>query len=278
MRFRRVPTTSSAASEGTDEARAFYDREYQGQVYASGDMREAEVASLVEHLFPYVAAEGRVLDVGTGRAPFQAVRQRWVGVDLSPEASRFTDKPFVCASAVALPFRDGVFDAVWSVAALEHVPDPELALVEMVRVLKPGGILYLAPAWHCRSWAAQGYQVRPWSDFSLAGKLIKASIPLRNSLWLRALRTLPIRIWDETACSVRRGVRRPLRYGRLRANYEKFWQADSDACSSLDPHAVLVWLIAAGCIQIFPKGLVGRMTVRHGPVVVKRAYAADTRS
>jgi SAM-dependent methyltransferase len=40
-----------------------------------------------------------------------------------------------------LPFRDGVFDAVISIAVLEHVRDPFACAAEIVRVLKPGGEL-----------------------------------------------------------------------------------------------------------------------------------------
>lgn len=40
-----------------------------------------------------------------------------------------------------LPFKDGVFDAVFSLAVLEHVKDPFQCAKEIVRVLKPGGEL-----------------------------------------------------------------------------------------------------------------------------------------
>ncbi|MCU7374984.1 methyltransferase domain-containing protein [Paucibacter sp. O1-1] len=40
-----------------------------------------------------------------------------------------------------LPFVDGAFDAVISIAVLEHVRDPFRCAAELVRVLKPGGEL-----------------------------------------------------------------------------------------------------------------------------------------
>jgi SAM-dependent methyltransferase len=43
-------------------------------------------------------------------------------------------------SSEALPFEDEAFDLVYSVAALEHVPDPEETMTEMRRVLAPGGL------------------------------------------------------------------------------------------------------------------------------------------
>jgi len=40
-----------------------------------------------------------------------------------------------------LPYDDGAFDLVMSAHVLEHLSDPGVALNEMVRVLKPGGLL-----------------------------------------------------------------------------------------------------------------------------------------
>lgn len=47
------------------------------------------------------------------------------------------------AEPVALPFDDRRFDAVLSSGVLEHVQKPETSLVELDRVLKPGGTLYV---------------------------------------------------------------------------------------------------------------------------------------
>ena len=96
-----------------------------------------------------------VLDVGvgTGRLPLALLRQwdfhgRVVGLDLSPKmlavARRKTQAHAQCVGlvrddATSLPFADGVFDAVTSLEVLELLPSPQGALLEMVRVLKPGG-------------------------------------------------------------------------------------------------------------------------------------------
>jgi len=61
----------------------------------------------------------------------------------------------------SLPFQDGEFDAAWRIFVLEHIPNPEQALREIGRVLKPGGLLYRSPAWHCSDLAPNGCPVHP---------------------------------------------------------------------------------------------------------------------
>ena len=98
-----------------------------------------------------------VLDVatGTGRLPRAVLRQppfegRVIGLDLSREMVReavsrtaqFADRlTFIWQGATHLPFHDGTFDAVTCIEALEFMPDPFQVVDELVRVLRPGGVL-----------------------------------------------------------------------------------------------------------------------------------------
>ncbi len=43
------------------------------------------------------------------------------------------------ATALDLPFEDGTFDRIIAAEVLEHIPDDELAMGELARVLRPGG-------------------------------------------------------------------------------------------------------------------------------------------
>ncbi len=98
-----------------------------------------------------------VLDVGTGtgRLPrallFQpAFRGQVIGVDLSrrmlshavestrPYPGRVT---LIWQDAQTLPFPDDTFDAVTCLEVLEFTPNPKAVLRELVRVLRPGGVL-----------------------------------------------------------------------------------------------------------------------------------------
>jgi SAM-dependent methyltransferase len=187
----------------------------------------------------------KVLDVGAGQGYLQDVAEDYTGLDISPTARRFFHKPFVLGSATAMPFADNQFDVVWSIWVLEHIPTPEQALREMRRVTKDGGYLYLYPAWACSSWLADGYEVRPYADFGLTGKLIKASVPIRSSAQYRAIYTAPIRALRFAAYRASGSPTR-FHYSRLTPNYQKYWQSDGDAVNTLDRYEALLWFASRG--------------------------------
>lgn len=63
-------------------------------------------------------------------------------------------QPDVIADAAALPFRAGVIDRVGSNSTLEHVVYPHRVLEETYRVLKPGGVAFIAMPF---VWPEHGY-------------------------------------------------------------------------------------------------------------------------
>jgi arsenite methyltransferase len=95
---------------------------------------------------------GIALDVGSGPGNVTASLARAagqgglaLGVDISEpmlaRAVRAEAGPqvgFVRADAQQLPFRDETFDAALSIAMLQLIPNPSVALAEMARVLRPG--------------------------------------------------------------------------------------------------------------------------------------------
>jgi SAM-dependent methyltransferase len=96
-------------------------------------------------------ARGLTLDLGSGTGrnlPLVDPRARAVALDphrdaLARARRRAPGVPAVVARAEALPFRDGVFDTVVSGLVLCSVDDPDLALAEIRRVLRPDGTLRL---------------------------------------------------------------------------------------------------------------------------------------
>lgn len=116
-------------------------------------------AAVLERVAP--APGERVLDVacGTGLVALAAVQDvgphgEVLGTDLSARmvetaARRARERQlsgvrFQRMDAERLELADGVFDVVLCVLGLMYVPDPEQALREMRRVLRPGGRLGLA--------------------------------------------------------------------------------------------------------------------------------------
>lgn len=89
-------------------------------------------------LLDRVGPDARVLDVGSGG---RGLPPQVTGLEYVPHPNNS-----VQADALALPFRDAWFDLVQCQAVLEHVTDPQLAVDEMVRVLRPGGFLYIEVA------------------------------------------------------------------------------------------------------------------------------------
>lgn len=80
-------------------------------------------------------SDGLILDCGAGSR--SRIYPNVINLEIMSYPS--TD---VLAFNEALPFADGSFDAVFSLATLEHVKDPFQAAREIMRVLKPGGFVY----------------------------------------------------------------------------------------------------------------------------------------
>jgi SAM-dependent methyltransferase len=90
--------------------------------------------------------------------------------------------------ALALPFPDNTFDRIIASEVLEHVPDDQQALNEILRVLKPGGTLAATvPAWGPEQvcWAlsdeyhapfVEGGHVRIFSEPVLRRRMRKAGL------------------------------------------------------------------------------------------------------
>ena len=148
------------------------------------------------------ALAGRILNVGCGTGGFNAVAAaagaRIVGMDADAEAiaicaakHRSDRSAYVRAEAERLPFRDGTFDVVYCFSVIEHVASVEATVAEMVRVTRPGGVIYVHTpnAW---SWWEGHYKVF-WAPF-LPGPLARAYLRLRGrpTAYLATLRRLTV--------------------------------------------------------------------------------------
>jgi ubiquinone/menaquinone biosynthesis C-methylase UbiE len=101
-----------------------------------------------------------ILDVGTGTAQIpvvlcrQAAAPRVIAIDMAEEMLRVGEANIRRAGlegrlrlercdAKSLPYADQSFAAVISNSIVHHIPQPERVLAEMLRVLQPGGSLFV---------------------------------------------------------------------------------------------------------------------------------------
>ena len=126
----------------------FYDRIYQGLLARA--QREAVAAA---------CASGRdILEIGVGTGltlPYFERDKQVVGADLSLDMLRVARakvlsqnlghvRGLMVMDACRLGFADNSFDAVTAQFVITLVPDPEQALAEMDRVLRPGGEIVIS--------------------------------------------------------------------------------------------------------------------------------------
>lgn len=116
-----------------------------------------------------VGAGTKVIDVGcgAGRHSFEAFRRGADVIAFDQSASDLNDVDEILQAmkeqgevpasakgeavkgdALDLPYSDGTFDCVIASEILEHVPEDDRAIAELVRILKPGGALAITvPRW-----------------------------------------------------------------------------------------------------------------------------------
>jgi len=101
--------------------------------------------------------DARLLDVGAGTGRLsRTLLPHWsvdgMVVNLEPSKAMLTigrqmtqseQMPWIRAYTVPMPFQANTFDIVASLEVLEFTPDPRGTLVELVRVLQPGGWLLI---------------------------------------------------------------------------------------------------------------------------------------
>ena len=127
-------------------------------------LAEDTVGQVAQH----AELDGRmVVDVGGGGGWFTAAfRAHGAHCYLfEPDLAELhlrTDEPAgaVVADGYWLPVRDGHADVTFSSNVLEHVPDPRGLIEEMIRVTRPGGLVYLAYCNWYSPWG--GHEMSPW--------------------------------------------------------------------------------------------------------------------
>jgi SAM-dependent methyltransferase len=163
----------------TDPMAAFKTK--QRETWAMGNFGDMAVFTtpVAGHLvrFAKVTDNHTVLDVGTGTGVVAITARRIgakvTGLDLTPEllaqakvgaeVAGLSDIDWHEGDAEALPFADASFDVVLSQFGHMFAPHPEMAVHEMLRVLKPGGVIA------CATWPGEQLIGR---QFSLNAKYV----------------------------------------------------------------------------------------------------------
>lgn len=219
------------------------------------------------------AAQGKVLEIGSGKGALAGIGDDYTALDYSLSAlHKYIDPRYqrVCATAARMPFFDESFRFIFTIACLEHIPEADRAFDEIHRVLAPGGVAYLLPAWHCVQYNCEGIPVRPYGDLTVRQKAIKATLFLRKNIVAKAAGALPQRALRRFLWSRRKGYTL-LQFEKLKPDYERFWMSDSDAAARLDSHEACLYFHSRGYEILRPgPSPLKQLLARHEPVIVRK--------
>jgi len=110
-----------------------------------------EINRAIALSLPYT---GTVIDLGCGSSPYKenilGQASTYVGVDWTNSIHGRAGVDVFANLSRPLPFRDDCADVIVSFQTLEHLPEPSLFLAESLRILKPGGSIYMTVPfmWH----------------------------------------------------------------------------------------------------------------------------------
>lgn len=96
--------------------------------------------------------KGCILDFGCGEKPYESLFKvdKYVGVDIEVSGhAREKQRADIYFQGTILPFADEEFDGCLSTEVFQSVPDPEMMMRELNRVLKAGGPLLLTYPFAC---------------------------------------------------------------------------------------------------------------------------------
>ena len=132
---------------------------------------------------------GSILDVGCGGGFFlnKFSPQNWrrTGLEIDPDAVSFAKEQFDIKVEVgiseAMNFEDAKFDVVCFRGSFEHLVNPQNTILEVDRVLKQGGYLYLCVIPNVDSYCARLYREK-WNQFDAKKHIFMFSVPTLQKL------------------------------------------------------------------------------------------------
>lgn len=165
------------------EKKAQHLRGHEDEVIAAMQRSSRRVRELLEK-FGSIGDDARVIEVGSGAHGLIFYFGARGGIGIDPLAVSYRNlfprwqngATTIAAVGEWLPFREASFDVVLCDNVVDHAESPQRIAAELVRILKPGGLLYFTVNIHHSvyavaagvhsSWRALGvpYEVGPFAD------------------------------------------------------------------------------------------------------------------
>ena len=105
------------------------------------------ILNALKKSLPYLS--GRLLDAGCGKMPYRdfvlqhSKVEEYVGLDIeAPLIYSHEVKPDITWDGATMPIADCTFECVIATEVMEHVPEPDVFLFEVTRVLKNKGVFF----------------------------------------------------------------------------------------------------------------------------------------
>jgi SAM-dependent methyltransferase len=106
-------------------------------------VRRGILNALSDHL---AFLKGTVLDVGCGHKPYKSLvlgypsqAEKYIGLDVANDTYQ---EPDIKWDGKLIPLHSASVECALATEVFEHCPDPERIMGEVLRVLKPGGVLF----------------------------------------------------------------------------------------------------------------------------------------
>jgi SAM-dependent methyltransferase len=164
----------------------------------------------------------QILDIGTGDGVLGAVLNAFGHSSTLVDQEDWRHEPakkvrFVAADCCDhLPFDDASFDLICSFNSFEHFPEPEKVFAEILRVVKPGGWIYLdfGPL-YSSPWGLHAYRAlrMPYPQFLFSEEFVREKLR-EIGIWdlgkkrteLQFLNQWPVarfdQLWNQATCKV----------------------------------------------------------------------------
>jgi SAM-dependent methyltransferase len=184
---------------------------------------------------------GSLIDIGCGQKPYKNLLAPYVETHIGIDQDGTThDKANIdrFGTAYQLPANDSEFDSALCTAVLEHLEEPELALRECYRVLRPGGVaIYTVPfIWHLHEEPRDFYR---YSKYGLKYLFEKVGLEI---VVIRALSGFWVTFGQLLVYNLYRLNRGPLRWFRIVALIGLFIQIAAYILDRLDKTEQWTWM------------------------------------